>query len=136
MKLQRVVMLTLVPAALLAASALAADKAVEKRQIERGRYLSIVGGCNDCHTPNYPESSGKVPESDWLTGTAVGFQGPWGTTYPANLRLYVTTMSEAQWVARARQPMRPMPICARCMRICAAWGRKASGRPLMPHRVP
>ena len=107
MKFKRVAMLTVVPAVLLAAPAVAADKAADKRQIERGRYLSIVGGCNDCHTANYPQSSGKVPEADWLTGTAVGFQGPWGTTYPANLRLYVTTMSEAQWLARARQPMRP-----------------------------
>jgi hypothetical protein len=37
----------------------------------------------------------------------VGFQGPWGTTYPANLRLTLRDMTEAQWLARARTPMRP-----------------------------
>jgi mono/diheme cytochrome c family protein len=75
--------------------------------IERGRYLAQVGGCNDCHTAGYMQAEGKVPESRWLTGTDLGFQGPWGTTYPVNLRLYMDKMSEAQWLARARQPMRP-----------------------------
>jgi mono/diheme cytochrome c family protein len=75
--------------------------------IERGRYLSRIGGCNDCHTPGYNEAAGKLPESDWLTGNPVGFQGPWGTTYPANLRLTLDRMTEAQWLARARAEMRP-----------------------------
>jgi mono/diheme cytochrome c family protein len=98
-------MLLLMPAALWAGIGFAAD--AQKREIERGRYLAIVGGCNDCHTPHYPESAGKVPESEWLTGNSVGFQGPWGTTYPANLRLLTRDMTEPQWIARARQPMRP-----------------------------
>lgn len=93
--------------ALWASAAAAADKSADKRDIERGRYLAVVGGCNDCHTPHYPESGGKVPESEWLTGNSVGFQGPWGTTYPANLRLLTQNMTDAQWIARARQPMRP-----------------------------
>lgn len=75
--------------------------------LERGRYLVAITGCNDCHTPGYAEQAGKLPESEWLTGNPVGFQGPWGTTYPANLRLYARSMSEEQWLARARQPMRP-----------------------------
>lgn len=75
--------------------------------VERGRYLAQVSGCNDCHTPGYMQTEGKVPENLWLTGSAVGFQGPWGTTYPVNLRLYVDKLGEAQWIARARQPMRP-----------------------------
>lgn len=79
----------------------------DARAIERGRYLSVVGGCNDCHTPGYMQAEGKVPENLWLTGTDLGFQGPWGTSYPANLRLYMGKLSEAQWLARARQPMRP-----------------------------
>lgn len=88
-------------------TAAAADKVAEKRQVDRGRYLAIVGGCNDCHTAHYMEGDGKVPESEWLTGSAMGFQGPWGTTYPANLRMLVQQMSEAQWLARARSQMRP-----------------------------
>jgi len=55
----------------------------------------------------YPESGGKTPRSEWLTGNPVGFQGPWGTTYPANLRLLVQSLTEAQWLARAHAPMRP-----------------------------
>ena len=75
--------------------------------VERGRYLVRIGGCNDCHTAGYPEAGGKVPEGQWLTGSPVGFRGPWGTTYPANLRLVLAPMSEAQWLARARSEMRP-----------------------------
>jgi len=45
--------------------------------IERGRYLVRIGGCNDCHTAGYLEAAGHSPEADWLTGSAVGFQGPW-----------------------------------------------------------
>ncbi|HEX4885907.1 MAG TPA: cytochrome c [Casimicrobiaceae bacterium] len=75
--------------------------------VERGRYIARTAGCNDCHTPHYPEKAGDVPEREWLTGVPVGFQGPWGTTYPANLRLMLDGMTEAQWIARARQPMRP-----------------------------
>jgi len=88
------------------AMTVAAEPAAETR-VERGRYLTIVGGCNDCHTPSYAETGGKVPASDWLVGSQIGFQGPWGTTYPANLRLLMQSMSEEQWVARARTAMRP-----------------------------
>jgi mono/diheme cytochrome c family protein len=79
----------------------------DRAAIERGRYLVRIGGCNDCHTPGYPQSLGQTPESDWLTGNPVGFLGPWGTTYPSNLRLSVPTRSESQWLAYARSPMRP-----------------------------
>ena len=79
----------------------------ERAAVERGRYLVRIGGCNDCHTAGYGEASGRVPEADWLQGSAVGFQGPWGTTYPANLRVTLANMSEAQWLARARSEMRP-----------------------------
>jgi len=88
-------------------TASAAEPNADARAIERGRYLVRTAGCNDCHTPGYPESGGKVPQQQWLVGSPVGFQGPWGTSYPANLRLTVQGMTEAQWVERARQPMRP-----------------------------
>lgn len=84
--------------------------AADTSQVARGRYLVTIGGCNDCHTPGYMEKGPAVPESQWLTGVPVGFQGPWGTTYPANLRLVVKDMTEAQWVRHARQErMPPMP---------------------------
>ena len=93
--------------ALLAQKAAVADATADARGIERGRYLVGVGACNDCHTPGFNEAAGKIPHGQWLVGSNVGFQGPWGTSYPANLRLYVQTISEAQWLARVRQPMRP-----------------------------
>lgn len=93
--------------AALSASAQAGEPPSEQSVLDRGRYLFQVGGCHDCHTPNYPERAGNVPRDRWLTGNTVGFQGPWGTSYPVNLRLYAQQMSEAQWLARVRQPMRP-----------------------------
>ncbi len=70
--------------------------------IDRGRYLARTAGCNDCHTPRYAETAGNVPEQDWLVGDRLGWRGPWGTTYAANLRLVLSTMSEQEWVAKAR----------------------------------
>ena len=78
---------------------------------DRGRYLLKISGCNDCHTPGYAQSGGAVPEKEWLTGDSLGWRGPWGTTYPSNLRRYMQTISEEQWLARAktRQYRPPMP---------------------------
>jgi mono/diheme cytochrome c family protein len=80
-------------------------------EIERGRYLVRVAGCNDCHTPNYGASNGKVDEKLWLTGDALGWSGPWGTTYSTNLRLLMQGLSREQWIAHARtmEPRPPMP---------------------------
>jgi mono/diheme cytochrome c family protein len=78
---------------------------------QAGRYLVLIGGCNDCHTPGWNESGGKTPESDWLTGVPLGWRGPWGTTYPANLRLTAQTLSEDGWVKmlHTRNARPPMP---------------------------
>jgi len=86
-------------------AAIAAD--ASSLLIARGRYLVKTSGCNDCHTPRYPESGGKIPEKQWLEGSPVGFQGPWGTTYPVNLRLYIHSLTEKQWLAVAGKPLRP-----------------------------
>src|SRR3954469_4947543 len=75
--------------------------------IARGRYLAVIAGCHDCHTPGYARGGGQAPESQWLTGNDGGDQGPWGTTYPANLRLTVRSMTEAQWLVFARAEKRP-----------------------------
>lgn len=92
--------------AAVAAGALAGQPGNQK-MLERGRYVAATSGCNDCHTVGYPESGGKIPEMEWLTGSPVGFNGPWGTTYPANLRLLAQQLSEQQWMLRARSEMRP-----------------------------
>ena len=70
--------------------------------IERGRQVSIIGGCNDCHTSGYNESQGKIDPAKALTGTAIGWMGPWGTTYPANIRLKVKDMTEDAFVQYAK----------------------------------
>lgn len=79
--------------------------------IKRGRYLVKIGGCNDCHTPGYIASAGKVPEDRWLVGDSIGYNGPWGTTYPSNLRSLVASMNEDDWVGYARtlETRPPMP---------------------------
>ena len=83
--------------------------------IDAGRYLVKIGGCNDCHTPGYVEglmmTGQAMPESDWLKGGDVGFSGPWGVSYPANLRLSVQNMSEEQFLelSRAGKGRPPMP---------------------------
>ena len=79
--------------------------------VAAGRYLVVIGGCNDCHTDGYLPSNGAVPESEWLKGSTVGFSGPWGTTYPSNLRLAASRMTEDQWVQMlgTRTSMPPMP---------------------------
>lgn len=79
---------------------------------QQGKYIVLIGGCNDCHTSGYAESNGQnPPESEWLTGIPVGFRGPWGTTYASNLRLTVNEMTEDEWVktSRTRMAMPPMP---------------------------
>ena len=96
-------------AALAAFPALAQERS--DPQVNRGRYLIKIGGCNDCHTAGYGPTGGKVPEAQWLTGDTLGFNGPWGTTYPTNLRLYFQDLTEEQWIKTGRtlKTRPPMP---------------------------
>jgi mono/diheme cytochrome c family protein len=90
-----------------------ADKAkpADAAQLARGNYLVRIGGCNDCHTPGYAMTDGKTPQAQWLVGDRLGWRGPWGTTYPANLRLYMQGLTEAQWLTTAKslKTRPPMP---------------------------
>lgn len=92
----------------LAGQAIAGKAAVS---VERGRYIALIAGCNDCHTAGFAEHAGEVPESEWLMGDQLGWRGPWGTTYAINLRLYFSRMTEDQWLSVARQlrSRPPMP---------------------------
>ncbi len=83
---------------------------MDTQAVDRGKYLVVIAGCNDCHTPGYLVSEGQTPEELWLTGDAFGWRGPWGTTYGTNLRIVVQGLSEDQWVTfaqnlTARPPM-------------------------------
>jgi mono/diheme cytochrome c family protein len=89
----------------------AAVAAEPSAEVARGRYLVQIAGCNDCHTAGYALANGEVDESKWLTGDALGWRGPWGTTYAANLRLSAAERSEEEFVALSRSPLRPpMPF--------------------------
>ena len=87
--------------AIVAGTALAADTKAPDAHA-RGRYIVMIGGCNDCHTPGFAMTGGKVDEKQWLIGDSLGWRGPWGTTYPVNLRLYVQALNENAWVDKAR----------------------------------
>jgi mono/diheme cytochrome c family protein len=110
----RIAIVTL--AATLSAAASAADNAASAAGkkaadplVARGRYLATIAGCNDCHTPGFA-MEGKADDKHLLIGDTLGWRGPWGTTYPVNLRLYMQNLSEREWVAKgktlkARPPM-------------------------------
>ena len=59
------------------ASFAAGGKSREASSHERGRYLVTIAGCNDCHTPGFAMSGGKVDEKNWLTGDSLGWRGEW-----------------------------------------------------------
>ena len=92
------------------ASAIARQQPIDP-QIERGRYVVSIAGCNDCHTPGFAPRNGQVEEAQWLTGDALGWRGPWGTTYASNLRLFMQGIDEQQWLrlARTLETRPPMP---------------------------
>ena len=66
--------------------------------LEQGEYLVKIAGCNDCHTPGYMQAAGGVPKDRWMVGNPLGFHGPWGTTFAANLRMKAAEMDEAGWI--------------------------------------
>lgn len=85
--------------------------ASEDPSIERGAYVAATSGCHDCHTGGFAQSGGVVDPAAALKGVPVGFYGPWGTSYPVNIRLYMAALSEDEWVekARAMKTLPPMP---------------------------
>lgn len=89
-----------------AAAALQAGAApvakMDRQSLAHGRKLVNIGGCNDCHTPGWGEHGGHAPKNELLVGGGLAFQGPWGTTYPINLRLFVQSMNVAQWIQTVR----------------------------------
>ncbi|MDX1530305.1 MAG: hypothetical protein R3362_02145 [Rhodothermales bacterium] len=100
-----------VPTEIVATDPAAAPHVVAANDVEAGRYLITVGNCNDCHTHGFMEADGAIAESDWLTGSPIGWRGPWGTTYAANLRLTAQTLTEDGFVTmlHTRKALPPMP---------------------------
>ncbi len=52
-------------------------------KIARGRRLAWQSGCNDCHTPG--SLYGTPDTTRLLSGSELGWQGPWGVSFPRNL---------------------------------------------------
>ena len=80
--------------------------------VERGLQVSITGGCHDCHTEGYRETEGKIDPAKAMMGSSVGFRGPWGTTYPQNLRLTARQFTEEvflQYIKHGLKMRPPMP---------------------------
>ena len=79
--------------------------------VERGLYVSIIGGCHDCHTEGYSQSYGKIDPSKALKGSSIGLRGPWGTAYPSNLRLTAYIRDEEQYIEfmKSLRTSLPMP---------------------------
>jgi mono/diheme cytochrome c family protein len=103
--------------AIVAVAAANAASSSNPASIARGKYLVTFGACNDCHTPGWRESFGKVPVSKWLVGSNVGFRGPWGTIYPANVRQRFTEITENQWLAMVRTREGPEPMIWHDLRV-------------------
>ena len=86
-----------------------AGGATTAAKLKRGEYLATVIGCNDCHTPGVlfgaPDFSRK------LSGSELGWRGPWGVTYARNLTPDLETgigkWSEAEIVKALRTGQRP-----------------------------
>jgi len=51
--------------------------------VVRGRYLVTIMSCNDCHTPGY--LYGAPDTSRRLSGSDLGWIGPWGVVHARNL---------------------------------------------------
>jgi mono/diheme cytochrome c family protein len=104
------------------ASASGADA---KAALVRGRYLVVYGNCNECHTPGWRESDGKLPQAQWLTGNRIGFRGDWGTSYPVNLRLEFQALAEDQWILAVRTRGGHPPMTCHDLRVLDATDRHA-----------
>lgn len=70
--------------------------------LARGRALVVYGTCNDCHTAGWRDTDGAIPVAKWMTGSAIGFRGWWGTSYPTNVRLDFQTMTVDRWISAVR----------------------------------
>lgn len=95
---------------LVAGAASAAGKPSDAQLIARGKYLVTFGACNDCHTPGWREQFGNVPVKLWMIGSPIGFRGPWGTVYAANVRQRFAEISEQDWLTmiKTREGHPPM----------------------------
>lgn len=107
------------------------DNGGYKNQVEYGRHLVAILGCNDCHTPKIMTPMGPVPDTSLLlsghpakipfpqinlkeiegkglavTGDQTAWAGPWGISYADNLTPDATgvgSWSESQFFTAIRE---------------------------------
>jgi mono/diheme cytochrome c family protein len=120
----------------------------QKTLVARGERLVKLGGCADCHTPvkmgpNGPEpdaarhlsghpsalvmpAAPELPEGPWVAvvgATMTAWNGPWGTTFTANLTPdretglgawtvadFIATVRTGRHLGKGRPVLPPMPI--------------------------
>ncbi len=84
-------------------------QAARAMRVARGDYLATTMGCKDCHTPGY--FYGASDRTRELSGSELGWSGPWGTSYPSNLTPDIQTglgsWSDADIVRAIRTGIRP-----------------------------
>jgi mono/diheme cytochrome c family protein len=66
-----------------AAKGKAMSTTAKAKLIARGRYLTTVMNCNDCHTPGF--LFGAPDFERQLSGSELGWKGPWGISFARNL---------------------------------------------------
>ena len=67
-------------AAAIAAAASLLPRAHAESPVERGKYLAVLAGCNDCHTPGF--FLGSPDTAKYLGGSDVGFEIPGLGVFP------------------------------------------------------
>ena len=81
----------------------------QAEKIARGRRVSFTSGCQDCHTPG--TFFGAMDSTRMLSGSELGWEGPWGVSYPRNLTPDMETgigrWSEEEIVTAIRAGHRP-----------------------------
>ena len=80
-----------------------------EQKIARGKRVAYTSGCIDCHTPG--TFYGMPDTTRMLSGSELGWEGPWGVSYPRNLTPDMETglgsWTEEQIVAAVRTGIRP-----------------------------
>ena len=80
-----------------------------EQKIARGHVIAYSSGCMDCHTPG--TFYGTPDTTRILSGSELGWEGPWGVTFPRNLTPDMETgigsWTEEQIVTAFRTGQRP-----------------------------
>ncbi|HEU4725952.1 MAG TPA: cytochrome c [Candidatus Eisenbacteria bacterium] len=80
-----------------------------EQKIARGKQISYTSACHDCHSPG--GLYGAPDTTRMLSGSELGWEGPWGVSFPRNLTPDMETgigsWSEEDIVTAIRTGIRP-----------------------------